>query len=145
MQTIKKRLYKLEMVVMLDDAELEDRAYQILLRTFDKDNSVLQQIDHSLSVDVVHRLINDISFLRDLHSRDVESLSDDELEYMYQAIKSDKQNLLDDEMVFMQKYEEIFNKKFFPDGATASRNYLMMIKQNVPMALNISLSEFVLR
>jgi len=62
---------------------------------------------------------------------------------MYQSIiKGDRQNLLDDEMVFMQKYQEIFDKKFFPDGVTASNNYLNMILNDMPMELSIKLKEF---
>jgi len=146
--SFKNRLEHIEAHINKDDIQ-KDKIFKSLIEKIDSSKSVLCQIDNSLNVDVVKKLIDNISIQRDnyyreLSLKDVESLTDDELRYMYKSIvEDDYKNLFDDEIEFIQKYDIVFKDTFFPDDTTASNNYLNMILNDMPMELSIKLKEFL--
>ena len=145
--SFKNRLEHIEAHINKDDIQ-KDKIFKSLIEKIDSSKSVLCQIDNSLDIDVVKKLIDDISLLRDSYYRelslkDVEILTDDELKYIYQSIITNEiKNLFDDEREFMQKYNTMFNEKFFKNEIEASKNYLALINGDIKMELCMSIDKF---
>ena len=135
-----RRLAHLEGVVKPIGESEQER----IIKTIDHSKSVLSQVSQDVSIDVLNKVIEEVSRnrsqkYRDIKSKDVEEMSSDDLLFIINGVDAE---LFEDEKMFASAYDEVFTNTFFGDENKAINNYMDVVINDRELLLDKKLKDF---